>query len=244
MHELPFETMKQTLREREVHVWRISLDSDFPSEIARDECLSPDERARAALFIAPLERRRFIVSRIVLRHVLAGYHGTTARALPLTREAGGRPYVEGADNLFFSLSHSADAALIAVSDVPVGVDVERVRRIARSAAIARRILHPDTVATLQTLPPSLHEAAFVDAWTQREAHVKAVGGGLFRTADVLPFEPEQPDDGTIRIAAARDDGAPWSIVRFLPYAGARAAVVAPGALRQLRLFDWQDHGSP
>lgn len=232
--------MKRTLLEREVHVWRVALDSVFHSAETRAECLSADERTRSSQFHAPLERRRFIVSRVVLRHILAGYQGGTAAAIRLAREAGGRPYLEGADQLFFSLSHSADVALIAVADVAVGVDIERVRRVARAAAIARRVMHPDTVAALESLPAGRRGAAFMDAWTQREAHVKAVGGGLFRTADVLPFDPYQPDDATVHPVTSRGDGSQWSVARFLPYAAARAAVVAPGALRGIRIMDWHD----
>ena len=238
MHGAPPESGEWTLSEGEVHVWRCALDSVSPSVERRDACLSADERTRSALFIAPLERRRFIRSRIALRHVLAGYHGGSASDIPLAREPGGRPFVEGAERLFFSLSHSGDVALIAVADVPIGVDVERVRSIPRAAAIARRVMHPETVAVLESLPQSQFEPSFVDAWTQREAHVKAVGGGLFRTPDVLPFDPRLPDDASVHALVSRADGARWSVARFLPYHSARAALAAPGTLRVVRIMDW------
>jgi 4'-phosphopantetheinyl transferase len=236
----PSESQKLTLQEHEVHVWRVALHTVSPSVESRASCLSADERTRSTQFVAPLGRRRFILSRIVLRHVLAGYHGTAAADVPLAREAGGRPFVQGADRLFFSLSHSGDVALIAVADVMVGVDVERIRPVERAAQIAHRILHPETVAVLGTLPQSEYVRAFLDAWTQREAHVKAVGGGLFRTADVLPFDPQQPEDATVRSVVSRADGSEWSVARFLPYESARAAVAAPGALRAIRIMDWYD----
>lgn len=229
---------KWTLRERETHVWTCALDSLTMSVESRDACLSEDERARSAKFMAPLEQRRFVLSRIVLRQILAGYQGVTAADVLLAREAGGRPYVEGADRLFFSLSHSHDVAVIAVADVRIGVDVERVRPIARAAEIANRIMHPETVALLQSLPQAQFERAFLDAWTQREAHVKAVGGGLFRTPDVLPFDPALPIDATVHAAESRDDRSRWSVVRFLPFPSTRAALVAPGALHAVRLMDW------
>lgn len=231
--------MKRTLEEREVHVWRVALDSVPPSMESRTECLSADERTRSTLFTAPLEQRRYIASRIVLRHILATYHGVPAAEIRILREAGGRPYIEDADRLFFNLSHSRDTALIAVSDIMAGVDVERARRVGRAGRIARRILHPDTVATLRALPAGQRERAFLYAWTQREAHVKAVGGGLFRTADILPFDPRQPDDASIHSIAARHDGSVWSVAHFRPHSAARAAVVARGKLRKIRLMEWQ-----
>ncbi|HEX2167986.1 MAG TPA: 4'-phosphopantetheinyl transferase superfamily protein [Longimicrobiales bacterium] len=238
MHDRPSQPQKRTLRERETHVWTCALDSVPPSVETREPCLSEDERTRSAKFIAPLERRRFILSRIVLRDILAGYQGVDAADVLLAREAGGRPFVEGAERLYFSLSHSGDVAVIAVADVRIGVDVERVRPIARAAEIAHRIMHPETVALLQSLPQAQFERAFLDAWTQREAHVKAVGGGLFRTPDVLPFDPDLPIDASVRSVESREDRSQWSVARFLPYPSTRAAVAAPGALRAVRLMDW------
>lgn len=232
--------MKRTLNAHEVHVWTVALDSVPPSMESRGECLSSDERTRATLFTAPLEQRRYIASRIVLRHILASYLGVSAAEIRIRREPGGRPFIEGADRLFFNLSHSRETALVAVSGVMVGVDVERARRIARAGSIARRILHPDTFAALRRLPPGPRERAFLYAWTQREAHVKAVGGGLFRTPDVLPFDPRQPDDASVHSIAARHDGSLWSVAHFRPHAGARAAVVTRGALQQIRLVEWQN----
>jgi 4'-phosphopantetheinyl transferase len=240
MYEPPSSARKWTLGEREVHVWRCSLDGISLSEESGAACLSADERTRSIQFIAPLERRRFILSRVVLRHVLARYHDAAAAQIPLAREPGGRPYVLGADRLFFSLSHSGDVAVIAVADVVVGVDVERMRAVAHAAEIARRIMHPETVALLQSLPQARLESAFLDAWTQREAHVKAVGGGLFRTPDVLPYDPDLPLDATVHRVLSRADGSEWSVARFLPYESTRAAVAAPGALRALRIMDWND----
>lgn len=240
IHGAPSGSMNGLLHEREVHVWRVVLDRLSPSVERRAACLSGDELERATQFAAPLEQRRFILSRIVLRDVLARYHGAPAADIPLAREAGGRPFVQGAERLFFSLSHTGGVALIAVAGGAIGVDVERVRRVPRASAIARRVLHPDTVALLETMPRPDFAAAFLDAWTQREAHVKAVGGGLFRTADVLPFDPLQPDDATVRAVLSRADGARWSIARFQPYASTRAALAAPGTLHRIRIMDWND----
>lgn len=230
--------MDWSIQDAEVHVWRVALDGISPSIEMRSECLSDDERTRSTLYTAPRERRRFITSRIVLRHILAAYHGVAASELRLAREAGGRPFIEGAERLYFSLSHSGGTALVAVAETAVGVDVERVRRVTRSQSIARRVLHPDTVAALGQLPARQRARAFLDAWTQREAHVKAVGGGLFQTRDALPFDPFQPADASVKRIISREDGSLWSAARFLPDPAARAAVVVPGVLHGMRIFDW------
>jgi 4'-phosphopantetheinyl transferase len=229
-----------SLGERDAHVWRIALDAVSPSVERLEDWLSADERSRAQQCAEPGHRRRFIASRTVLRHLLAWYHDVLAADVPLALEAGGRPFVEGATDLFFSLTHTADIALVALARGAVGVDAERVRPVDRADTIARRVLHTETVTALAAMPPTLSAEGFIDAWTQREAHVKAVGGGLFRTPDALPFDPAQPADASVYTIRSRIDDALWSVARFLPYDGIRAALAAPGTLDRVRIMDWHE----
>ena len=39
----------------------------------------------------------------------------------------GRPYIDGRDDVYISISHCADICLLAVSDTPVGIDAETAR---------------------------------------------------------------------------------------------------------------------
>jgi len=60
-------------------------------------------------------------------------------ALPsVERSPRGKPYFPGLEDRWFSLSHSGGIALCALSDAPVGVDVELVRP--RQAELPRRAL--------------------------------------------------------------------------------------------------------
>jgi hypothetical protein len=70
--------------------------------------------------------------------------------------------------------------------------------------------------------------------------VKAVGGGLFRTPDTLPFDPYVPADGEPRVLLERDGDAEWSLARFEPAAGMRAALVVRGRLHGVRIHDTAD----
>jgi 4'-phosphopantetheinyl transferase len=229
----------QALDDSTIRVWRVLLDGRFPSETDLRECLSAEERSRAERIRGVVERRRFVAARIALRHILARYQGGSAAALPLARESGGRPFVAGGSSYAFSLTHSADLALIAVAGQAVGVDVERVRPVGYMRRIARRVLHDDTVRALAALPAERRRIAFLDAWTQREAHVKALGGGIFRTPDDLPFSVAQPDDSTVHVVYSRSDRQLWSVARFAPDPLARATVVVRGTARNIHLEDWE-----
>lgn len=148
-----------------------------------DGLLSEAERTRAARLRRPGDRHRYRAAHLGLRLILGGYTGLDPGAVPVTREdcpccgePHGRPAVAGGGP-HFSLSHSDDLALIAVSGVPVGVDVEGVPR----AGIAEELLpslHPEECVALRALPDAGRAGALARLWTRKEAYLKGTGVGL------------------------------------------------------------------
>jgi Phosphopantetheinyl transferase len=90
---------------------------------------------------------------------------TAVKTLP-----AGKPILVGRDNVWFSLSHSGLYALCAISDRPVGADIQEPRRT--NLSIARRFC-PDEQKFLSSLPESEREAAFFRLWTRKESWIKA-----------------------------------------------------------------------
>ena len=143
--------------------WDGPLDGDTRTALA--ERLGPEDRARFAAFPSgcgkPTERgRQFLLSRALLAFALEETLG--GREPPsLAKDAGGRPFLPERPGLFLSLSHTEGAAVLALSDAPVGVDVERIRPI----------------------PPRLGrdcaggEETFWRRWTAAEAAAKREGRG-------------------------------------------------------------------
>ncbi len=160
------------LNRGEVRVWRVSLDSlridDLPG-------LSPDEEVRAARFATDELRERYLRSHRALRAVLGSL---TAAPLDLAAHEKGKPYLRAAPELRFSLSHSDSMALIgAALDVDIGVDIERLRELPQSEAIAARFFPPSEAAALAASHSGGRE--FFRRWTRIEAMLKARGDGLY-----------------------------------------------------------------
>jgi 4'-phosphopantetheinyl transferase len=77
----------------------------------------------------------------------------------------------------FSVSHSADLALIAfTSDRELGVDLERARDFLPDDF--DRWFSSDEARELRSLTVGEQQAAFFRCWTRKEAYVKARGSGL------------------------------------------------------------------
>jgi 4'-phosphopantetheinyl transferase len=223
----------------EVHLWRADLDAVGDADLVRlTGLLTDEERARAASFVLPPDRRRFTVARAALRDVLARYLPIPPADVTLGRTAAGRPTLTGATAgaLGFSVSRSAAMALVAVTlGEDIGVDVERiVRGIAQDVADGR-VLSAAEVAALHALPPSARERAFFAVWTRKEAYAKARGLGLGLPFDgfTVSSDPQAP----ALLAATDDDPERWTL-RDLDAGGDYAAALAT-AREVARVVGWE-----
>ena len=166
-----------------LHLWRVDLDGPDADTVATTDGrdLSVDERQRAARFRSPEDARRWAVSRVALRQILAGYVDEEAAALVFELGPHDKPGLAGPTgrDLRFNLSHSAAIALVAVSvGHPVGVDVEWIRDDLDVLALARRALPAWAVGELLSAPPGARTRVFFRLWVRHEASVKCLGTGL------------------------------------------------------------------
>jgi 4'-phosphopantetheinyl transferase len=205
------------LGEFEIHLW-CATPGDFYSELSRFRAtLSLDERVRASRFHSSEDRDAFVLSRGILRQLLALYLGRDASTIDFTYGHFGKPEITGLPNrgpLYFNTSRSGGLVVYAVTSAsPVGVDVERLRPVLEFEYIASRFFSPFEADMLLTLAPDRQMETFLACWTCKEAFVKATGDGIGRGS------------------ATRDDSDGWR-VQFLQPATDYVAALAhrtPGA---------------
>ena len=148
----------------QVDIWRICLNAERPLR------LSSAELDRANRFHFETDREHWSRAHSALRTILSRYTGVAPLDLEFQIGEHGKPALESPAAPHFSLSHSGDWALVAVSrHSAVGVDVERIRENVDIAALLRRLGETDL--------PEDREACFM-RWAHREARSKAHGGPL------------------------------------------------------------------
>lgn len=173
-----------------VQVWAAHLEAVPPAELDELEAvLDSTESARAARFYFERDRRHYVASRGLLRHLLGSALDEPASDLVFEYGAHGKPAISSpireGRTLHFNLSHSAGWAVFALSwDSEVGIDLESADRLKRDtedlADLAARVLSDRELAIWRALPDAAsQEAAFLRAWTRKEACAKAIGQGLF-----------------------------------------------------------------
>jgi 4'-phosphopantetheinyl transferase len=149
--------------------------------------LSDDEQARASRYRTAALAQTYRRGRAALRQVLAYYAGQPPRSLALDYGEFGKPALRGHD-LQFNLSHSARRALIAVSNDPVGVDLEWIHPGLAVEELAPMVCNGAEDEYLRNLPEDARRIAFFQLWTQKEAYCKALGVGLQKTLADIAFE--------------------------------------------------------
>ena len=139
----------------------------LPESLA--ETLPRWRRERLCAVKNPTARRESLCAGLLLSHVLR-LHGLDPDE-PVTVLPAGKPVFAGREDVFFSLSHSGGQVLCALSDRPVGADVQQVREARLTVA---RWFHPEERRWLDSLPAEERQAGLFRLWTRKEAWVKAV----------------------------------------------------------------------
>jgi hypothetical protein len=187
------------------------------------DALSPDEIHRAAGLRLLPARRRFIAGRWLARTMLSGLMNLPAPTIPISISPSGRPVLEAGGPWSFSISHSGDIAVCAVSDIRVGVDVERVASRRALLDIAKEYFHAGEAAAvaerLAVQGPEQGAELFAAYWTLKEAHMKRRSEAVWSMRDAPSFSLAAPPG-----KGPREDGAAWfclgipaSAVHPLPY---------------------------
>jgi len=170
------ERLSAVLGSGETHVWTARLDEP-PRPVAElIATLDPQERERGDRYKHPAIRDQFLRARGLLRVLLGGYLGIEPSAVGIALGPDGKPGLDDC-GVEYNVSHSRGVAAFAVSDRPVGIDIEAVRAVPSADGLVRRYFGPGECERYFQLPDDLRPMAFLRAWTCKEALLKAHGCG-------------------------------------------------------------------
>lgn len=128
----------------------------------------------------PDDKKRTLAGRFLLKKMIKELYGREEFSLSFNEN--GKPTL---DFCFFSISHSGDFAVCAVSDFPVGADIERIGRFKR-----REKYMLFTQRESEFVNERDCDNRFYTIWTRKEAYIKAKGGKL---SDAAKTELVAPD---------------------------------------------------
>lgn len=106
--------------------------------------------------------------------------------LTLTEAENGKPELRNDSGLYFNISHSGSLAVCAVSERPVGVDVEQEKNPIVISDF-RQCFQKEEMAWIYSCDNPIH--GFFRLWTRKESYLKRLGTGLLsdpKSVSVLP----------------------------------------------------------
>ena len=231
------------LADDEIHIWTVKIDGQGNGTARSAEMLAPAERVRASGFRSEIDAARFIQRRTALREILGGYLGVAAQDVAFAVNEFGKPSVlapKPRPDLSFNAAHSGALALVAVGrSVQIGIDVERLRSEVEGVDIAARFFAVNEVASLAALRPRDRGEGFFNAWTRKEAIVKALGRGLSIPLDAfeVSLRPREPPV-ILRWNIPGDDAKRWRIHHLEPASGYVGALAVDSVTRVCRFWSW------
>ena len=214
-----------------VHLWETSVSGSAAILPVVARYLSPDERARADRFRFPRDRDSYVLSRGLLRRLLASYTNAPPERIQLAYGPYGKPMVEMGTRpeVKFNVSHSGDMVLVGFAAQELGVDIERMQADLDFAGLAKTSFSRIEEDAVLALPAERRASLFYEYWSCKEACIKADGRGLSAPLKQFSIVPSPAGKDWREVGAAAPDvfGTQWRI-RTVNEIGGYAAAVAKG----------------
>lgn len=172
-----------------------------PVRFSRGMSLLPweERREKVMRFHFEIDRCRCLGAGLLLANALreAGVADMTLRTLP-----NGKPVLVHEPDIHFNLSHSGNLAVCAVSDHPVGVDVEVLQNV--DPRVAGMCFQP--VERIWIADAEDPARAFTRLWTRKESFLKLSGDGLSRPLTSFCVLPGQDAANGVWYAEKEETG--------------------------------------
>nr|MBQ6241186.1 4'-phosphopantetheinyl transferase superfamily protein [Lachnospiraceae bacterium] len=168
----------------------------------------PEKRDRILRYRREEDRRRSLAAWSLAAEMLRA-EGMRDPELDYTQ--AGKPALVHYPDLYFNLSHGGDLAVCAVSDRPVGADVEPL--LTAEPDLAAYAFSDEERRWLAEQPDA--SEAFTRLWVRKESYLKCVGTGLSYPLQELSLQPGREEEAGCRFIEKEIRGHRISICSLL-----------------------------
>ena len=176
--------------------------------------LYPERKSRVLAFRRREPAYTSIVAGLMLQTLVEQKLGVTPQALVLEKNKNGKPTVQGHPEFYFNLSHAGEYVVLAYGDVPLGVDIERIRP--QNLHVAKRCYTDAEYAyvagtdseenQISDIAEEKHEVKigtdmtmldindrFFYLWTMKESYLKLTGDGISVPLNSFEIDPVEKE---------------------------------------------------
>lgn len=138
-------------------------------------------------YCSKLDQIRSILGESLLRYLLWNEYLIPSANIQFQYNRYGKPSLIEYENIYFSISHSGEWILCAVSDTPIGIDIEGGQHES-IILIAKRFFTEQEYSYIIKQTLDNQKNAFYKLWTLKESYVKCIGRGLSIPLNSFYFE--------------------------------------------------------
>ena len=153
------------------NIWNFDLQEALAA-------IPPWRREYALRYRQELDQRLCVAAYLLLQRALRQQYGI-GEPPRLVFTGAGKPILDGHPDIHFSLSHCRLAVACAVSDTPVGIDVEAHDHY--DPEVAQRVMNQQEMH--QIITSANPEVTFTRLWTMKESFYKLTGASSLKTGN-------------------------------------------------------------
>ena len=140
--------------------------------------MSPERREKTLKKARREDRLLSVAGEMLVRRAVSEALGICEEAVPLCSDGRGAPTLDGT-GLFVSIAHSGNYAVCALSDTPVGIDIEEVRPMCGRVATGTFSVRENEYLGADGYELSGDTLVrFFEIWTAKEAYAKMTREGI------------------------------------------------------------------
>ena len=226
-------------KQNEIHIYSADFTSVIECLEDFNKILSDEEKNKAARFHFEKDRNNFVLSRGILKSILAHYLKKNPKHIIFQFNDYGKPFLREIKNIEFNISHSKNKLLLAFSsNISIGADIEFMNADFAKGDIAKKFFSPFEVSRLNKLSNGLKIEGFYNCWTRKEALIKGIGKGLSIPLD--SFDVELIPGKVPKIFDLRFDSkekGEWEIIDLNLYKDYKSAVALRSKNYNIKIFN-------
>lgn len=144
------------------------------------DAMSGERKEEVCRLLNPAKRACKIAADRLCKTAVSEFCGYRYENIKIKKNEHGKPFAENLP-IFFSMSHSGNFIVCAVSDNEIGIDIEKIRPINLKAAA--KFATPEETDYINS-----SSNGFFEIWTLKEAYFKCIGTGLGTDIKKVSFE--------------------------------------------------------
>jgi 4'-phosphopantetheinyl transferase len=154
------------------HIFYLGADQ-YTSEFEYAAVLSPGELTKADHFFQPADRDNYLLRKYALRQILSRFLQIPADEIRFHQQENKKPAIY---HLQFNTSHTNNGIVIAVSESPIGIDIEYINPFFQYDDLLQHCFSDTEQEFILNGADQLLN--FYTLWTRKEALLKATGQGM------------------------------------------------------------------